>query len=114
MIGDILADSILIVVPLKLLWRLDQNNCPQRRRLLVVFSSSIVTTTTSLVHAYYLLRVGGIYSLLAGDIEVRRTVFLHVHSRFVLTDGVSYLDLLLALRVQPCHYRISRLPHFPL
>ena len=77
-VGDILADSILIVAPLRLLWHLDSKSCPQRRRLLVVFSSSIVTTTTSLIHAYCLLRVGGIFTLLAGFIEVRHT-FLHVH-----------------------------------
>jgi len=75
MIGDILADSILIVAPLRLLWHLNSKNCPERRRLLVVFSSSIVTTTTSLIHAYYLLRVGGLALLFVALIEVRHTFF---------------------------------------
>ena len=75
MIGDILADSILIIVPLRLLWHLDHKRCPQRRRLLVVFSSSVITTATSLFHAYCLLRVGGSITLLAAVIEVRHTFF---------------------------------------
>ena len=89
-IGDILADLILIVVPLKLLWQLDKS-CPQRRRLLVVFSSSIITTITSLIHSYYILRVGGFITLFMGLIEVRTPSFLPVHRRFVLTDDIFHI-----------------------
>lgn len=74
-IGDILADSILVIAPLRLLRHLD-NNFPERRRLLFVFSSSIVTTITSLIHAYYILRVGGLIVVFTALIEVRRTVLL--------------------------------------
>ena len=61
-------------MPLRLLWKLDKSR-PERRRLLVVFSSSIITTTTSLIHAYWLLRVGKLVLLFGGVIEVRRTHF---------------------------------------
>ena len=82
MIGDIIADSILIAVPLRLLWKLDKRR-PERRRLLVVFSSSIITTTTSLIHAYYILRVGGLALVFTAVIEVRHFFFcLYIHDLF--------------------------------
>ena len=67
------------------LWHLDSKSFPERRRLLIVFSSSVVTTTTSLIHAYYLLRVGGLVDIFAALIEVRAHLYLLVHPRFVLT-----------------------------
>ena len=88
MIGDTIADSILIVVPLRLLWQLDKS-CPQRRRLIVVFSSSIITTATSLIHVYCILRVGGYITLFSGFIEVRHTFLLLVHP-FVPTNDAPF------------------------
>lgn len=69
--GDIYADSILIVTPLRLLWNLDVPRS-QRNRLFLVFTASIATTIASLVHAYYVLRVGGLDEVFVAIIEVSR------------------------------------------
>ncbi|KAG6871993.1 hypothetical protein C0992_009985, partial [Termitomyces sp. T32_za158] len=65
---DIYADSVLIVSPLRLLWNL---NVPrsQRNRIFLVFTASIATTIASLVHAYYVLRVGGLAEVFVAIIE---------------------------------------------
>ena len=88
MIADILADSILIIAPSRLLWHLpvNTNSFPERRRLLLVFSSSIITTATSLIHAYYLLRVRGLYSILTGHIEVRHPFFFLACTCMIYAD----------------------------
>ena len=90
MIGDTFSDSILVVIPLRLLWKLDKG-CPQRRRLLIVFSSSIITTITSFLHAYCILRTGGYLDIFSGFIEVRHTFLLLVHPPFVLTGDVPHI-----------------------
>ncbi|KAG5642063.1 hypothetical protein DXG03_003640, partial [Asterophora parasitica] len=56
---DIYADSVLLVAPLRLPWNLGMSRT-QNHRLLIVLSSSIATSIASLVHAYYVLRVGGL------------------------------------------------------
>ncbi|KAG6870256.1 hypothetical protein C0995_014279, partial [Termitomyces sp. Mi166 len=58
----------LIAAPLRLLWNLEVPRS-QRNRLLVVFTSSIGTTVASLVHAYYILRLGGYPVLFTAVIE---------------------------------------------
>ncbi|KAG6868586.1 hypothetical protein C0993_000851 [Termitomyces sp. T159_Od127] len=68
LISDIYADSILIAVPLRLLWNLEVSRS-QRNRLFVVFTASIGTTIASLVHAYYVLRVGGLDEVFVAIIE---------------------------------------------
>ncbi|RDB22156.1 hypothetical protein Hypma_010678 [Hypsizygus marmoreus] len=69
LVSDIYADSVLIVAPLRLLWNLSVSRS-QRNRLLLVFSSSIVTTVASLIHAYYVLRVGGLDEVFMAIIEI--------------------------------------------
>jgi hypothetical protein len=44
-----------------------------RYRLMAVFGATMVTTLVSLVHAYYILRVGGADEALMAVIEVRAT-----------------------------------------
>ncbi|KAG5636462.1 hypothetical protein H0H81_007969 [Sphagnurus paluster] len=66
--GDIYADSVLIAAPLRLLWNLEVTRS-QKNRLLLVFSSSMVTTIASLVHAYYVLRVGGLDEVFVAIVE---------------------------------------------
>ncbi|KAF5381672.1 hypothetical protein D9615_005562 [Tricholomella constricta] len=69
LISDIYADSVLIVAPLRLLWNLEVSRS-QKNRLLVVFSASIGTTIASLVHAYYVLRVGGLDEVFVAVVEL--------------------------------------------
>ncbi|KAI0711363.1 hypothetical protein C8Q76DRAFT_769277 [Earliella scabrosa] len=51
---DFTADAILILIPIRLLWRI---KLPPTRRVLLtgIFSASIFTTITSIVHGYYVL-----------------------------------------------------------
>src|ERR1700722_6622255 len=67
-LADVIADSILIFAPLKLLKGLSDPIL--RRRLIVIFSTCIVTTIVSLVHAAYIITDGGVKVLIAALVEV--------------------------------------------
>ncbi|TFK34020.1 hypothetical protein BDQ12DRAFT_690247 [Crucibulum laeve] len=67
LVSDIIADLILIVAPLKLLAGLEDKGL--RRRLMVIFSTCIVTTIVSLVHAAYILTLGGPKVVVAALVE---------------------------------------------
>ncbi|KAF5382040.1 hypothetical protein D9615_004208 [Tricholomella constricta] len=69
LISDIYADATLIAAPLRLLWNLGVTRA-QRNRLLLVFSSSVVTSAASLIHAYYVLRVGGLDEVFVAVVEI--------------------------------------------
>ena len=60
---------MLIVVPVRLFLN-SRLEAGIKMRLVIIFSASILTTTVSLVHAYYLLRVGGPDVLIAAVVEV--------------------------------------------
>jgi len=49
---DIIADMILVVLPLYLLWGIGISNA-RRKLLIMIFSASAVTTIVSIVHASY-------------------------------------------------------------
>ncbi|KAG6840252.1 hypothetical protein C0991_007909 [Blastosporella zonata] len=88
LISDIYADSVLIVAPLRLLWNLEVSRS-QRNRLFVVFSSSIITTIASLIHAYYVLRVGSLDEVFVAIIE--QCVSLLICNLAVIVGIVSRL-----------------------
>ncbi|TFK73728.1 hypothetical protein BDN72DRAFT_893690 [Pluteus cervinus] len=67
LISDIIADVILILAPLKLLAGLEDKTL--RLRLMVIFSTCIVTTIVSLVHAAYILTLGGSKVVIAALVE---------------------------------------------
>ena len=98
--ADIYADTILIIAPLRLLWNLGVAT-NQRRRLLLVFSSSIGTTIVSLVHAYYVLRVGGLDEVFAAICEVRPAnigrIFLVTKEDHSYLSHSSFATLLFSL-----------------
>jgi hypothetical protein len=58
LVTDILADLFLLFAPLKVLSRLQDKAL--RKKLIIIFSTCIITTIVSLVHAAYILTVGGI------------------------------------------------------
>ncbi|KAF8888061.1 hypothetical protein BD779DRAFT_1470436 [Infundibulicybe gibba] len=58
---------ILIIAPLKLLKGLEDKGL--RHRLMVIFSTCIVTTIVSLVHAVYILKLGGTKVVIAALVE---------------------------------------------
>jgi len=66
--ADTIADTILIVAPLRLLSGLLDKTL--RRRLMIIFSTCVVTTIVSLVHAAYIIKNGGPKILVAAVVEV--------------------------------------------
>lgn len=60
---------MLIAVPVRLFLN-SRLEAGIKMRLVIIFSASILTTVVSLVHAYYLLRVGGAVVLTAAIVEV--------------------------------------------
>jgi len=67
LVSDVIADSLLLAAPLKLLQGLEDK--PLRRRLIFIFSTCIVTTIVSLVHAVYIFKHGGPKVLIAAFVE---------------------------------------------
>jgi len=67
--GEILADSIEAPMALG----------QQFPRTQTVFASSIVTTITSLIHAYYIPRVGGLIVVCTALIEAAHGFCLHIN-----------------------------------
>jgi len=67
--ADFISDGILVVLPLRLLWRV---NMPKHMRKLLfsIFSASILVTVVSVVHAVYLLGPSGLLEGLTANVEV--------------------------------------------
>ncbi|KIO02108.1 hypothetical protein M404DRAFT_59936, partial [Pisolithus tinctorius Marx 270] len=68
-ITDVLGDTILILAPFRLIYKVRLTKA-QKIRLLSVFSTSAVTTVVSLIHAYYVLTDGELKETIAGIVEV--------------------------------------------
>ncbi|KAI5996854.1 hypothetical protein F5J12DRAFT_346810 [Pisolithus orientalis] len=67
-ISDVLSDTILIIAPFRLIYRVRLTKA-QKIRLLSVFSTSAITTIVSLVHAYYVLANAGLKVIVAAIFE---------------------------------------------
>ncbi|KAG2747542.1 hypothetical protein P692DRAFT_20834569 [Suillus brevipes Sb2] len=67
-ITDVLGDSILIVAPFCLIYKV-RLSWGQKIRVLSVFSASAITTIVSLTHAYYIYSGGGLKEVMAAMIE---------------------------------------------
>ncbi|KAI0045762.1 hypothetical protein FA95DRAFT_1495059 [Auriscalpium vulgare] len=68
LVSDIIADSLLIALPLRLIHGMRDTRL--RRRIMFIFSTSIVTTVVSLVHAIYIIRLGGKNVLITALVEL--------------------------------------------
>jgi hypothetical protein len=68
--ADIAADSILMVIPIKLFHDILEKGL--RRRLMLIFSASFMTTVVSLVHKGYIIGHEDLKDLIAAGIEVRK------------------------------------------
>ncbi|KAF8516780.1 hypothetical protein JB92DRAFT_2810087 [Gautieria morchelliformis] len=68
LVTDILADLLLITVPVRLFLGSSLES-GMKIRLAAIFSASILTTVVSLVHAVYILKVGGVDELVAAVVE---------------------------------------------
>lgn len=74
LVSDIIADLILILAPVKLFSELGDRKL--RVRLVMIFSTCIVTTIVSLVHATYILTLGGPKVLIAALVEDCMSLFV--------------------------------------
>ncbi len=66
---DVISDAILIVAPIRLLWRIHLESST-KIRLMAVFGTTLITTAVSLYHAYAVFRIGGLSEALAATIQV--------------------------------------------
>ncbi|KAF5363119.1 hypothetical protein D9757_011715 [Collybiopsis confluens] len=67
LVTDVIADSILVIVPLRLIQTLIDTRL--RRRLTVIFSTCLITTAVSLVHAAFILVHAGPQEVMAAITE---------------------------------------------
>lgn len=67
-ITDVLGDSILILAPFRLIYKVRLTTA-QKIRILTIFSTSAITTIVSLAHAYYVLSEGGLKEAVAAMVE---------------------------------------------
>ena len=71
--GDFYSYTVLIVIPVRLLWNMSLS-VPERARVFLVFLASVLTTAASIAHAYYVFKELQTTLLLVCLIEVRRNV----------------------------------------
>jgi len=69
LITDIIADILLIVVPVRLLTSTNLER-GLKTRLVIIFSATMLTTIVGLVHAAYLLEVRGVDAIVSAIVEV--------------------------------------------
>ena len=67
--ADVLADTILIIIPFRLIYRI-RLTWPQKIRILSIFSASAITTIVCVTHSYYVLSDGGLREAVAALVEV--------------------------------------------
>ncbi|KAG2035792.1 hypothetical protein BDR03DRAFT_983437 [Suillus americanus] len=68
-ITDVFGDTILILAPFRLIYKVRLTKV-QKIRILAIFSTSAITTIVSLTHAYYVLSDGGLKEAVAAMVEV--------------------------------------------
>ncbi|KAH7922123.1 hypothetical protein BV22DRAFT_1095167 [Leucogyrophana mollusca] len=67
---DVVSDTILVVLPLRMLWDVKLPTKHQRRMILCIFSSSIIVSLTSLFRAIYRLTHKGSLTITTSNFEV--------------------------------------------
>ncbi|EPQ60159.1 hypothetical protein GLOTRDRAFT_21993, partial [Gloeophyllum trabeum ATCC 11539] len=65
---DFISDTMLVVVPLKLLWGLSMEHT-HLKLLIAIFSASILTTIVSAIHAYFVLGPSGLLEATTANVE---------------------------------------------
>ena len=69
-IADVISDAILILAPVRLVWK-TKLSAAQKIRVMAIFSTTLITTAVSLNHAYFVLKWGGLREALAAVLQVR-------------------------------------------
>jgi len=72
-ITDVIGDIVLVIIPVKLLWRIRVERS-LRIRLITVFSMSLIITIASLAQDYYLIHEGGIRDFIVSHVELETAV----------------------------------------
>ncbi|KAG1886530.1 hypothetical protein F4604DRAFT_1276779 [Suillus subluteus] len=67
-ITDVFGDTILILAPIRLIYKVRLTRA-QKIRIIAIFSTSAITTVVSLAHAYYVLSDGGLKEAVAAMVE---------------------------------------------
>jgi hypothetical protein len=67
-ITDVFGDTILILAPCRLIYKVRLTRA-QKIRVLAIFSTSAITTVVSLAHAYYVLSDGGLKEAVSAMFE---------------------------------------------
>ncbi|KAI6156779.1 hypothetical protein BKA82DRAFT_1002514 [Pisolithus tinctorius] len=67
-ITDVIGDSILILAPFRLIYKI-KLTAAQKIRLLSIFSTSAITTAVSLIHTFYVYSDGGLKEAITAIIE---------------------------------------------
>ncbi|KAG1733114.1 hypothetical protein EDB19DRAFT_1831053 [Suillus lakei] len=75
MITDVLGDSVLILAPFCLIYKVRLSRA-QKVRVLSVFSTSAITTIVSLTHAYYIFSGGGLKEVMAAMVEASMSLIV--------------------------------------
>jgi hypothetical protein len=68
-ITDVFGDTILILAPFRLIYKVRLTKA-QKIRILAIFSTSAITTIVSLAHSYYVLTDGGLKEAVAAMVEI--------------------------------------------
>jgi hypothetical protein len=74
-ITDVLGDSVLILAPFCMIYKVNLSTA-QKVRVLSVFSASAITTVVSLTHAYYIFSDGGLKVLMAAIVEASMSLIV--------------------------------------
>ncbi|KDR74311.1 hypothetical protein GALMADRAFT_211910 [Galerina marginata CBS 339.88] len=67
-ITDVVSDAILILAPVRLVWK-TKLSAAQKVRVMAIFSTTLITTAVSLNHAYFVLKWGGLQEALAAILQ---------------------------------------------
>ena len=93
--ADIVADTILVALPIRLLWDINISS-PNRKLLMAIFSASMVTTIVSIVHTAFELSTNRNAEAIAAHVEVGLPIIYplliltHTHSPpFLSSSAIS-------------------------
>ncbi|KAH7915179.1 hypothetical protein BJ138DRAFT_172412 [Hygrophoropsis aurantiaca] len=70
LVADVISDTILVILPLRLLWHIKLPTKSQRRMILCIFSSTIIISLASLFRAVNRLSRANFLVLTASELEV--------------------------------------------
>ena len=101
--ADLIADSLLVFLPIGLLWKLSASH-NKYRLLMAIFSASILTTIVSIVHAVFLLGPAGILEGLTANVEVHSSFQYMLFRSNVFSSGNQGCSFCYCQQSRSCHH----------